>query len=1077
VTVTDQHGGAATTSFSLTVNDNFNPVIARPVSNVQLNAKATATVNLGATDQNGTDVLSWSFTGLPAFATPVTSGGSATLTLAPGYADAGVYPVRARVDDGRDGFDTLTFTITVVAVTPPTTKTYIHFSDGSAGTVAGSPWNNTAAVPVQGLSFANLQDENGNNSGLSLSVTTPWQNISLPNGTNTYGVSTGNNSGIYPDAVLSSAYYTDGSNQVFRVTGLDTSSKYNFTFLGSRGGVGDDRTTVYTVTTTAGSTSVNLQAANNSTNTVSVNNVVPNADSTILITLAKGASAPYGYINALVIEKQFNDHTAPAKARDISGQFVNGNHVALSWTAAAYNANGYQVYRSAVLTGPYTLVNPGATNPTQSSYNDSSIHQNNVFYYYVTASNSYGVSPSSDTLTFAIPNLAPVVTAVGAISAQATKSSTVAVTASDPGDVITLQAVGLPAFASFHDNGNGTGSIVLTPATADIGIYTGASLQATDNHSAVSSTPLNITVTFANLRNVYVNFNDGSAAEPAQGAPWNNMNSAPNAGASIANLKDDSATSTGFGIRMVDTWTGANNVGPVTGNNSGVYPDNVLQSLYYDNSLVARHINITGLSSKGKYNVIFFAGRADVTDSRTTHYAAGDQSVQLNAASNASQTVQLNNLSPDANGNIAITLTPDASSSFIYINALQLQYSFDTTFYAPTSLQTTGITASQIQLKWVNNTPGAATGFEVWRSATPTDGFSLLATVGGTATTYTDGGLTAGASYFYEVRAIAGARKSPFSNIAGGSTVAYTVAVQMNDGSQSPAQGGVWNSINTLIYPGYLLSNMINTQSQATGINLGMLTSFTGYNIVGTTTGNNSGVYPDNVMQGLFYVNFGDTAKLFISGLNLTSTYNLNFFGSRVSPTTSVISTYQSGDQIITQDATNNTSRVSQLAGLKPDSTGTLYFMLYNSDGGRGYLNALTIDGVPSAYSAIAQTPVATQQAEQGGRMGTAVSIADSAAAAQLSSETKLSIFPNPFVEDATLSLVLPKAVSKLSIALLDVSGKVLLREELDGLAAGSSSRPLGLGSRDLPVGNYFILVQGLPDGKIRTLSLLKTTR
>ena len=1076
VIVTDQHGGSTTQSFSLTVNDNFNPVIGRPVSNVSLNAKTTATVNLGATDPNSTDVLSWSFTGLPGFVTPVTGGGSVTLALAPGYADGGSYTVRVRVDDGRNGFDSLSFMITVVPVALPNTKTYIHFSDGSAGTVGGLPWNNTAAVPVQNLSFTNLKDQGGAVSGIRLTITSPWQNISLPNGTNTYGVNTGNNSGVYPDAVLSSAYYTDGAVQTFRVAGLDTSTKYNFTFLGSRGGVSDDRTTIYTVTGTAGSTSVSLQCANNSTNTVSVNNVRPNADSTLTITLAKGASAPYGYINALVIEKQFNDHTAPAKARNISGQFVNGNHVTLSWTAAAYNANSYQVYRSANQGGPYTLLNPGASNPTQSSYNDSSINQNNTFYYYVTASNSYGVSPSSDTLTFTIPNLAPVVNTVGAISAQATKTKTVAVMATDPGDAITLQAVGLPAFAQFQDNGNGSGSLVLNPATADIGIYSGATLRATDNHGAVSSTPLNITVTFVNLRNVYVNFNDGSANEPAQGAPWNNMNSAPNTGATIANLKDDSATSTGFGIRLVDAWTGANNVGPVTGNNSGVYPDNVMQSLYYDGSGAPRHINITGLSSKGKYNVIFYSGRAGVSDNRITNYTIGSQTVSLNGASNTNQTVQINNVSADASGNISITAMQDPGAAFTYINALQLQYSFDTTFYAPSSLQATGLTTSQIRLSWLNNTPGAVTGFEIWRSTTPTGGFSLLATVGGTTTTYTDGGLTSGSSFFYEVRAIAGVRQSPFSNIAGGSTVAYTVEVQMNDGAQVLAQGGVWNSINTLLYPGYELPNMIDTKSQGTGMTLGVVTNFTGFNVFGTTTGNNSGVYPDNVILGFYYTNFGDTARLYVRGLNLTSTYNFNFFGSRVNPPTSVISSYQIGNQIVTQDATNNTSVVSQIAGVKPDSTGTIYFLVYNTTGGRAYLDALTIDGVPSAYSTIAQTPVATQQARASGRTGTAAFLADSTAADLLSSETRVRVFPNPFVDAVTLSLQLPKAVSQLSVALLDLSGKVIQRQELEGLPAGSSTQQLSLG-RNLAPGSYFILLQGLPDGKIRTIQLLKAMK
>jgi fibronectin type 3 domain-containing protein len=577
-----------------------------------------------------------------------------------------------------------------------------------------------------------------------------------------------------------------------------------------------------------------------------------------------------------------------------------------------------------------------------------------------------------------------------------------------------------------------------------------------------------------NLRNVYVNFNDGSAAEPAQGAPWNNMNSAPNAGATIANLKDELATSTGFGLTMVDGWTGANNVGPVTGNNSGVYPDNVMQSLYYDGSGAPRHINITGLSSKGKYNVIFYSGRTGVDDNRITDYTIGDRTVSLNGASNTSKTVQINNISPDASGNISIAAFQDAGAPFTYINALQLQYSFDTSFYAPGNLVAVGTTISTIQLSWVNNTPGIATGFEVWRSNTPTGSFSLLGTVGGTTTTFTDGALSPGMSFFYQVRTVAGTRKSAFSNIAGGSTVAYTVEIQMNDGSQNPAQGVPWNSINTLIYPGYLLSNMINTQSQPTGMNLGMLTNFTGYNVVGTTTGNNSGIYPDNVMQGFYYVNFGDTARLFVSGLDLTSTYNFNFFGSRVTPPTSVISNYQIGRQVATLDATNNSTKTVQIAGVKPDSTGTIYIILYNSDGGRAYLNALTIDGVPSAYSTIGQPPVATRQLGNGG-IRRALFLADSNATG-LSNATRVSVFPNPFVGDVTLSLELPKAVSKLSVALLDVSGKVIHRQELGGIPAGSSVQSLNLG-KDLAPGNYFILLQGLPDGGVRTLSLLKTTR
>ncbi|MDP4215138.1 MAG: hypothetical protein Q8927_02985, partial [Bacteroidota bacterium] len=1084
VTVTDAHGGTASTSFSLIVNNNFNPAITRPVSNVSVNEKQTATVNLSATDQNATDVLSWTFTGLPGFASPVINGGSVQLNLAPGYADGGSYTVLARVEDGNNGFDTLSFGITVVPVPLPSVKTYVHFADGSAGTVAGAPWNNTSALPTQNLAFPNLKDQNGANSGLTLTITSAWQNLSFGNGTNTYGQTTGNNSGVYPDAVLGSAYYTVETPQTIRVSGLDTSTRYNFTFFGSRGGVNDDRTSVYSVTGTNGGTaSVSLQAANNTTNTVAINSVKPNADGSLQLTLARGANAPYGYMNSVVIEKLFNDHTAPARPRNISGQFVNNNQVALCWIAAAYNANSYQVYRSVARNGGYTLLNPGAANPVQASYNDSTISQGNSYYYYVTAANQYGVSPSSDTLNMVTPNLAPVLTGLSNLSVQAAQTLNVNVTATDaPGDVITLSAVGLPAFATFLDNGGGHGTLTLAPATSDIGNYAGLQLVATDNHGASASSSFGLTVTFANLRNVYINFNDGSASQPAQGAPWNNMNSAPNAGVSVANLKDDHAAGTGFGITLVDAWTGSNNVGPVTGNNSGVYPDNVMQSLYYDGSGSGspRHINITGLSSKGKYNIIFYGGRGGVSDNRTTHYTIGGQSVVLNAAGNTSQTVQINNLSPDANGRISISISQDAASAFAYLNAMQLQYSFDTVFYAPTNLRATGPNASSIRLDWVSNAPGTTTGFEVWRSASPTGPFNLLSTVAGNVTTFTNSGLSTGNSFFYEVRALAGARQSAFSNIAGGSTVAYTVSVQFNDGSQNLAQGGIWNSINTLLYPGFLLPNMINNQSQNTGMSLGMISNFTGYNVFGTTTGNNSGIYPDNVIQGFYYTNFGDTARLFVSGLDLNSTYNFNFFGSRVSPSTSVIGNYQIGSQVVTQDATNNTNRVSQIAGVKPDSTGTIYFSVYNSDGGRAYLNALTIDGVPAAAEKIGQTPVATQSIVRG--PGQAVAAANTlnqggATARPAAGEIHVIAYPNPFVDAMTLSMALTQPVDKLLVLVTDGSGRMLFRQELINLPQGVSAQRLALHGADLPAGTYFVILEGLPGEKARVLQVVKLRR
>ena len=128
VTVSDQHGGTTNQSFNRIVNDIYTPVIA-PVSNIAVNENQTGQVNLSATDQNATDVLTWSFTGLPGFATVTTGTGTAQISFAPGYADNGNYPVIATVSDGHNGTDTKTFTVTINDINP-NKKIFINFTSG-----------------------------------------------------------------------------------------------------------------------------------------------------------------------------------------------------------------------------------------------------------------------------------------------------------------------------------------------------------------------------------------------------------------------------------------------------------------------------------------------------------------------------------------------------------------------------------------------------------------------------------------------------------------------------------------------------------------------------------------------------------------------------------------------------------------------------------------------------------------------------------------------------------------------------------------------------------------------------------
>ncbi len=155
VTVSDPHGGTKTISFNLTVNDNYNPVIGA-IAPVTVQEGSSYTLVLNATDQNAGDILTWDFPDLPSFITKTVNGGSATLLIKPGFADADVYHITARVMDNKGGSDTKTFSVLVTKGMLPTQKIYVNFGYGAAYN-EGAPWNNTNQSPLVILSLSHLK--------------------------------------------------------------------------------------------------------------------------------------------------------------------------------------------------------------------------------------------------------------------------------------------------------------------------------------------------------------------------------------------------------------------------------------------------------------------------------------------------------------------------------------------------------------------------------------------------------------------------------------------------------------------------------------------------------------------------------------------------------------------------------------------------------------------------------------------------------------------------------------------------------------------------------------------------------
>jgi len=94
----------------------------------------------------------------------------------------------------------------------------------------------------------------------------------------------------------------------------------------------------------------------------------------------------------------------------------------------------------------------------------------------------------------------------------------------------------------------------------------------------------------------------------------------------------------------------------------------------------------------------------------------------------------------------------------------------------PSSLNTTPISTTQINLTWADNSTNE-TGFKIERSPNASSGFAQIATVGANATSYSSNGLSANTTYYYRVRAYNSAGDSSYSNTANATTQSPVVTV------------------------------------------------------------------------------------------------------------------------------------------------------------------------------------------------------------------------------------------------------------------------------------------------------------
>lgn len=439
-----------------------------------------------------------------------------------------------------------------------------------------------------------------------------------------------------------------------------------------------------------------------------------------------------------------------------------------------------------------------------------------------------------------------------------------------------------------------------------------------------------------NLRTYKINFTQHEQAP----FPWNNSNIAPENNNSFSNIIDDQGNTSTISITFLNSWDGSNNVGMITGDESGIFPDAALKTAYWC-SANKRTILVSGLKENKYYNFTFFGSR-DGSGNRTTNYKIGNQVVSLNAANNTRNVVTIKNIFADSEGKVLIDVEKSPNSQYGYINALIIE-EWDNNGPPDKPILVSATPSNEgIILEWQGGSSNES-GFEIYKSIGDNQFFELLNLSLPRSSKYIDHDAKPNTSYFYKIRAINRFGNSDYVDVGpidlDGFKVVKNVLVNFGLGSESLES---WNTVDSTGY----LSNLLDEYSLPTGISIETIQPFDGVNELGMNTGDNSGIFPDIVMKTAHWVQ-NNTASIKVCGLQNDETYNFRFFGSR-NGGGNRNTIYSIANKSVVLNASYNVSNSVLIEEIVPDVFGCVTITIKKEPTSLyGYLNAMLIE-VPS---------------------------------------------------------------------------------------------------------------------------------
>lgn len=359
-------------------------------------------------------------------------------------------------------------------------------------------------------------------------------------------------------------------------------------------------------------------------------------------------------------------------------------------------------------------------------------------------------------------NGAPVLNPIGNVTMNEGDSLNLNLTATDPETTKYMQWTfkNMPAFVTFVNNGNGNGVLRFKPGYNAAGFYS-ITVIVNDGSGASTNQTFNLTV-------VHLNPNMSVPVKIAfytfANAPWNNLVVRDGSPFNMGSMVNTRNVVTTVGVNSVSgSYTGSDK-GAVTGNNSGVYPDNVIINdmewgLWAGtNATDTVRLRVYGLNPKLRYNFVFFGSSGctycGLTSTAVTTYIIGNQKKSQRYYQNSTITDTIYQVAPDTSGQVFITMAgdPDPNIGGV-LNALIIKAQLDdgNPPAKATNIKTQGITGGGVKVTWTDNA-FSEDGYRVYRASSAAGPYTRLSPAAAAdSTSFNDVGTVPFTKYYYYV--------------------------------------------------------------------------------------------------------------------------------------------------------------------------------------------------------------------------------------------------------------------------------------------------------------------------------------